>query len=131
MKKSQLKRPEKQHKYPISEMEAKYRIFKNPDAEKFEKIKEAIRQNGFYCLKKKHGLKDNICMCKIFLNKDEEGPCGCGLYYKEERTPSEIDKYMNTKLKWDEKKEKEIEKQLTKEEKENKKKQEKLEYEDD
>jgi len=66
-----------------------------------------------------------------FLNKDEEGPCGCGLYYKEERTPSEIDKYMNTKLKWDEKKEKEIEKQLTKEEKENKKKQEKLEYEDD
>ena len=127
MKKSYKKQPTAP-RYPISTMEAKWRIFKTPDNEKYERLREALRENGFYCTRKKNRTEENKCMCKAFLDRDEAVYCGCGLYFKEERTPAEIEKYINTKPKFDEKKEKEFEKQVIKEEKAKQKMQEDYEY---
>jgi len=121
MHKTYPKKQTKIAKYDIMPLEAKYRIFMIPDREKFERVKNAIKENQNYCIRKKARIPDNICMCKAFLERDEECTCGCGIFYKQKRTASEIEKYLNAKPKFDEKKEKEVEKQMTKEEKEKQK----------
>ena len=113
--KKQPKQTVKETKYVISEMEAKYRIYMNPDKEKFDRVKAAIVENSGYCLRKKEQIPENKCMCKKFLERDEECTCACGLYFKEKRTKADIEKYINTKHKFDEKKEKEVLKEEKKE----------------
>ena len=53
----------------------------NPDEEYFRKKKKMIKKNNGYCIgvPKKEEWK---CPCKFFLEKQEEGWCGEGLYYK-------------------------------------------------
>jgi len=101
--------------YPISDVEANYRIMANPDPEKFAAIKAKVTANGGYCPSKNDVIEDNRCICKKFLERDSEGWCKCRLYYKEARTKKEAEKYKNTELSFNEKKEKEIEKEADKE----------------
>lgn len=53
----------------------------NPDKEKVEKIRQAIRENDGYCPCKIERKDDNKCLCREFLNQ-EDGYCHCGLYFK-------------------------------------------------
>jgi len=103
--------------YTISDIEAKYKIFMNPDLEKRTALKERVMLNGGYCPSRNEKTSDNRCMCKQFQNRDSEGWCKCRLYFKEARTKKQAAAFQNSTFEANEKKEKELEKQLAKEEK--------------
>jgi hypothetical protein len=105
------------YQYPISEVEAKYRIKINPDKVKAAEISEKVKANGGFCPCRIEKIPENRCLCEQFKNRDSEGFCKCRLYYKESRTAKEVDAYTNSKFSWDKKKEAEIEKEVIKEEK--------------
>ena len=52
------------------------------DKEKVEKILKAIKDNEGYCPCSIVKTKETKCMCKDFLDRQEDGYCHCGLYYK-------------------------------------------------
>lgn len=59
----------------------------NPDTEKVNTIKDALKQNDGYCPCRINKTEDTKCMCKEFrdqLNDDSfTGECHCGLFVKE------------------------------------------------
>ena len=113
------RKPEKkpEYKYVTTEVEAKYKIFMNPDIEKRAAIKERVMANDGYCPNRNGRSPENKCMCKQFQERDSEGFCKCRLYYKEERTKKAAAAYLSSTFEVNEKKEKELEKQMAKEEK--------------
>lgn len=54
----------------------------NKDKEYVKKIRERIKENSGYCCCKLEKNEDTKCMCKEFLEQQEDGWCHCGLYYK-------------------------------------------------
>ena len=61
--------------------EYSYILENNPDDEYFRKKKKMIKKNNGYCI----GVpktEEWKCPCKPFREKQEEGWCGEGLYYK-------------------------------------------------
>ena len=70
----------------MEKLEYTFQIIFNPEwkQEEIKAFKEKIRNNKNYCpcaniIKE----KDNKCMCKAFREQNYEGPCRCGLYYKQ------------------------------------------------
>jgi len=104
------------YEYKISDMEAKYKIFINPDPEKATAIKERVMANGGFC-PNKNETEDTRCICVQFMERDSEGWCKCRLYYKEARTKKQADAFKNSGFEVNEKKEKELLAKLEKEEK--------------
>lgn len=63
------------------------KIVKSSDKELVEKIDNKLKENkekyGYaYCPCSLVKNKDTICICKEFLEREEEGPCHCGKYIK-------------------------------------------------
>jgi len=107
----------KEPEYITTDIEAKYKIFMNPDADKRAVIKKKVDENGGYCPSRNDKIAENRCMCKQFMERDSEGFCKCRLFHKKLRPAKQAAAYKNATLKFNEKKEKELEKQLAKEEK--------------
>lgn len=57
------------------------KIIVNPDNEIVKMVREALKDNDFYCPCKLVHIPDNKCMCKEFRDQ-VEGECHCGLYIK-------------------------------------------------
>lgn len=56
-------------------------IILNPDKEKAKKLwTEVLKNNGYCPIKEKKNC--NKCICKEFIEKEEEGLCDYGLYIK-------------------------------------------------
>lgn len=55
----------------------------NPDKEKVEEIRKALKENNNYCPCQLERNEKTQCMCDNFLNQKKSGWCHCGLYYKE------------------------------------------------
>ena len=103
------------YQYKTSEMEAKYRIFMNrPSQEVFEEKLAKVKANNGRCL---CNINTPLCMCNEFLERDSEGFCECGIYYKEARTAAQAQKYLESTFEVDEKREKELEREAKKAEK--------------
>ena len=105
----------KQYEYVISDVEAAYKIFMNPDLTKRTLLKKAVKDNDGFCPNRNEQTPDNLCMCRQFRERNSEGYCKCRLYYKELRTKKQAEEYKNSEFKVDEKKEKELDKQFKKE----------------
>jgi len=116
MKKKE-KKSDKGYKYVISDVEAAYKIFFNPDQNKREAINKRKNDNDGYCPNRPEKTDDTRCMCKQFRERDSEGFCKCRLYYKEARTKKQALAFQNYELEFNEKKERELEKQLEAEQK--------------
>ena len=58
------------------------RIVVNSDKELVESIRKKIKENGGYCPCRLQKTPDTKCICKEFLEQQEEGICHCGLYTK-------------------------------------------------
>lgn len=118
MAKQKSQQPKKlAYQYDISDVEAAYKVFRNPDSKKFEEIRNRLNENDGYCPSRGNQLSENRCMCVQFRNRDSEGWCKCRLYFKEARTKKQAAAFKNSEFTVNEKKEKELEKQLAKEEK--------------
>lgn len=59
------------------------KITQNPNKEEANCIKEKIKENDGYCPCQLEKNENTKCICKNFLNQEEDGWCHCGLYYKE------------------------------------------------
>lgn len=59
-----------------------FKIYVNPDEEFFEKISNKVKDNDGYCPCMLVRNKDTKCMCKEFMDKQENGFCRCKRYYK-------------------------------------------------
>ena len=59
-----------------------FKIYVNPDEEFFEKISKKVKDNDGYCPCMLVRNKDTKCMCKEFMDKQENGFCRCRRYYK-------------------------------------------------
>lgn len=59
------------------------KITQNPNKEEVNYIKEKIKANAGYCPCQLEKNENTKCICKNFLNQEEDGWCHCGLYYKE------------------------------------------------
>jgi len=105
------------YKYTISDMEAKYKIFMNPDIEKRTILRQRVKDNDGYCPSREGRDPLNRCICRQFMERDSEGFCKCRLYFKEARTKKQAEAYKNAELEVNEKKEKELVKQIEAEEK--------------
>jgi hypothetical protein len=115
------KRPveeKKCYKYEITDVEAAYQIFMNPDKEKFDKIKESINANDGFCPCRLEHIPENRCMCKQFRERDSEGWCKCRAYFKKARTAKQAQAYKSQEFAANEKKEKAAMKEMDKESKE-------------
>ena len=55
----------------------------NKDKLEVERIRAALDENDRYCPCKITKIPENRCICKDFLDKEDNGWCHCGLYYKE------------------------------------------------
>lgn len=56
------------------------------DIELRDEIRRQLRENGGYCPCSLIKSDDTKCVCKEFLESNEDGYCHCGLYYKEKAT---------------------------------------------
>ena len=117
MAKRKREEPKPAYVYTTSDIEARYKIFMNPDPGKRAILRQQVLDNAGYCPKRVEKTEDNKCMCKQFRERDSEGFCKHRLYYKEARTEKAAEAYKNAEFKANEKKEKEIESQVAKEEK--------------
>lgn len=54
----------------------------NTDKQYVKNMRERIKENDGYCPCKLEKNEDTRCMCKEFLEQQEDGWCHCGLYYK-------------------------------------------------
>lgn len=59
------------------------KIIQNSNKEEASYIKEKIKENNGYCPCQLEKNENTKCICKNFLNQEEDGWCHCGLYYKE------------------------------------------------
>lgn len=62
-----------------------YKVVINTFTNDFETIKEirrAILKNEGFCPCRTEKILDTRCMCREFRERQSEGPCHCGLYYK-------------------------------------------------
>ena len=59
------------------------KITQNPNKEEANYIKGKIKENDGYCPCQLEKNENTKCICKNFLNQEEDGWCHCGLYYKE------------------------------------------------
>lgn len=57
-------------------------ILMNPDTDFVKQFKKQLKKNNNYCLCKIKKTPETKCMCKEFIESQEEGCCECGLYYK-------------------------------------------------
>ena len=88
----------KEPEYNLTKGEVRFKIFMNRDDANFVSNREKIKENGGYCLSAKNKMPDTRCMCKDFLLLDKEDTlCKCGLYFKKERTKTEIKKFITAK----------------------------------
>jgi hypothetical protein len=93
----QKKKVIKEHDYPLTKGEIKYKIFMNPDIEKSREIRNKIKDNNFHCISQEKN-EDTKCFCKTFKNLDKANIfCDCGLYYKVERTNEEMKRFITSK----------------------------------
>ena len=60
------------------------KIFENPDKKIVKDIRKQLKENDGYCPCYLIHDKEHKCMCKDFREQSTEGPCHCGLYYKED-----------------------------------------------
>ena len=89
---------QKEREYPLTKGEIKYKIFFNPDKEKYSELRKKIVDNFFFCPSKEEKSSDTRCMCKEFRNLDKENEyCSCGLYFKRARTETEIKEFITSK----------------------------------
>lgn len=58
------------------------KIKMNPDLEKQNSVRKAVKDNDGYCPCKLEKTPDTKCMCKEFRDQTTEGYCHCGLFYK-------------------------------------------------
>lgn len=114
-------------RYPVSDIEAKYKIFMHQDINKRNELRQKIKNNNGYCISRDEHIPKNHCMCEQFKNRDSEGWCKCHLYYKELRTEKQAAAFKSSKLSFDDKKELALEKQMLAEAKAEAKKIEQLE----
>lgn len=61
---------------------------RNPDTEKFERVRAAVLANDGYCPCELKKLPETKCPCKNFRNQETPGPCHCGMYVKVEEDSS-------------------------------------------
>lgn len=54
----------------------------NPDVAEVERIRRAVRENDGYCPCQLEKNENTRCMCKNFVNSEQNGWCHCGLYFK-------------------------------------------------
>lgn len=54
----------------------------NPNQEETKSILEKIKANNGYCICSLVKNAETRCMCKDFLEQQQDGWCHCGLYYK-------------------------------------------------
>jgi hypothetical protein len=88
----------KEHEYPLTKGEIKYKIIMNPDKNKYNEITNKIRENNFFCITAKEKLPETRCFCQEFLSLDKENVyCSCNRYFKIARTDEEIKKYITAK----------------------------------
>lgn len=70
---------------------AELKVYLNPNEEEAARIKKRIEENDGYCPCRLLRTPDNRCMCKFFRERNEEGFCLCGLFYKQYEPEEEID----------------------------------------
>lgn len=58
------------------------KIILNPDEKVVKQVDEILSSNGGYCPCSLIESEDTKCVCKAFLDCEEEGPCHCGKYIK-------------------------------------------------
>lgn len=63
-------------------MTNKFDIKKNPYAEEYDEITEAVKLNDGYCPCLLEKNDDTKCMCKSFRDSDNTEFCHCGRFYK-------------------------------------------------
>lgn len=54
----------------------------NPDKEYVALIRKKLKDNDGYCPCRLTKTPETKCICKEFLEQEEEGTCHCGLYTK-------------------------------------------------
>lgn len=62
------------------------KIIKNPDNATYEKVTEAVKNNGGYCPCELTKTPETRCPCKTFREQSTEGTCHCGRYSKKHST---------------------------------------------
>lgn len=60
-------------------------IIKNPDTEKYNRVRQAIEDNDNYRLGCEEYIPENRCPCKQFIESEKLGECDCGRYVKTEK----------------------------------------------
>lgn len=87
------------------EMEIKYKVFKGDN---YDELHAKVKENNFYCPLASEHNSSTKCWCKKFKEMDSEGYCDYNFVYKKARTPEEIEKFTNTSIQWNTKRENEI-----------------------
>lgn len=59
-----------------------FKYIKNPDAEFYNEITQAVKDNDNYCPCMLVKTEDTKCMCKAFREQETEGYCHCKRFYK-------------------------------------------------
>lgn len=60
------------------------KINRNPNAEIFEEVSQAVIKNQGYCPCKLEHIPETKCPCKEFMQSTSLCECHCGRYIKEE-----------------------------------------------
>ena len=58
------------------------KIIKNPNAEIYNDVTNAVQDNNGYCPCMLNKSADTKCPCKAFREQSVEGECHCGRYVK-------------------------------------------------
>lgn len=58
------------------------KIIKNPNADVYEEVTKAVKDNDNYCPCELMKNKDTKCPCKKFREQNTVGECHCGRYVK-------------------------------------------------
>lgn len=62
------------------------KIVKNPDADIYNEVTQAVKNNDGYCPCRLEKTEDTKCPCKDFREQTTEGECHCGRYLKLQET---------------------------------------------
>lgn len=77
---------------------AELKIYLNPNEDEAARIRKRIEENDGYCPCRLLRTPDNRCMCKHFRERNEEGFCLCGLFYKQYEPEEEIEEAENVEI---------------------------------